>query len=559
MTDARPEEQAIFRAESTPKDTGRGLGSLFGGNLPAVVLRHAAKRLKIVAIVAIGLYTVGLIMVRLVLPATKVQVDTLQNPAFVPNAIIAISLSIGILILSRLNSDRPRLLLDIGLLYGIALATLASISTHWIEIITIGKHGISWTAVWMLIYLMIVPSTPGRTLVAALVGVSTEFIGFGVAISRGLPAPPTPELLLSMTPNYLIGLVAVVPSLIMNQMGRQVRRAQELGSYHLEKMLGRGGMGEVWLARHRMLARPAAIKLIRPEVLSAGSNDAAQTAVHRFEREAQATSLLRSPHTVELYDFGTTLDGSFYYVMELLDGIDLESLVQRFGPVPSERVVHILRQACHSLADAHNDGLIHRDIKPANIYTCRMGIDLDFIKVLDFGLVKSEKHTEREPTVILTAENAAAGTPAFMSPEQATGEQEVDGRSDLYALGCVGYWLLTARLPFEGDNPVKVIVQHVREQPIPPRERIQSEIDPELEALVLRCMAKTPEERPRDAASLADELGRCRIAGAWTPQQAQQWWEANLPATENGKETRHPGRELDQPGPKTILQIQQED
>src|SRR5262245_24008926 len=220
-----------------------------------------------------------------------------------------------------------------------------------------------------------------------------------------------------------------------------------MGSYHLVELLGRGGMGEVWRGEHRLLKRPAAIKLVRPELLGANSDADSHDMLRRFEREAQATAALSSPHTIRLFDFGVTSDRTFYYVMELLAGRDLESLVREFGPVPADRALFLLRQACHSLADAHARGLVHRDVKPANIYTCRMGLEYDFVKVLDFGLVKFADRTAMQQT-LMTAAHTTTGTPAYMAPELILGEADIDRRADVYALGCVAYYLLTGQLVF---------------------------------------------------------------------------------------------------------------
>src|SRR5262245_18705923 len=231
-------------------------------------------------------------------------------------------------------------------------------------------------------------------------------------------------------------------------------------------------MGEVWLARHRMLARPAAVKLVRPELIGAATIRTQELTQHRCEREAQATAGMRSPHTVGLYDFGVTADGTLFYVMELLDGFNAESLVRKFGPIPAERAIHILRQICHSLAEAHEAGLIHRDIKPANVFVCRYGREVDFIKVLDFGLVKTLRQGGSD-NVTLTAESIVCGTPAYMAPEQAQGLDRDDARSDIYALGCVAYWLLTGQLVFEGKSSIEVLMHHARTQPTPPSQRTE--------------------------------------------------------------------------------------
>jgi serine/threonine-protein kinase len=301
-----------------------------------------------------------------------------------------------------------------------------------------------------------------------------------------------------------------------------------MGSYELVERLGHGGMGEVWRAKHRMLARPAAIKLIRPEALGAHRESAAESVVRRFEREAQATAQLHSPHTIELYDFGVTRDGTFYYVMELLEGVDLEVLIQRFGPLPAERVVHLLLQACDSLADAHDAGLVHRDIKPANLYLCRRGLRYDFLKVLDFGLVKASWRDSGEDTR-LTTEGMAGGTPAYMAPEVALGNRQIDARVDLYALGCVGYWLLTGRTVFESQTAMQMALHHLHTAPVPPSRRSELPIPPALEGLVLACLEKDPERRPGSAEELSRALAACPTDAPWSQERARRWWETNLP------------------------------
>ncbi len=286
-------------------------------------------------------------------------------------------------------------------------------------------------------------------------------------------------------------------------------------------------MGEVWLARHRMLARPAAVKLIRPDSL--GDDEATRGYVlRRFEREAQATAALESHHTIELFDFGITQDGSFYYVMELLRGLDLDTLVQRFGPASAARAVYLLSQVCHSLAEAHEVGMIHRDIKPANIYVCRLGLEYDFVKVLDFGLVKTIDGRAGAATE-LTAEGIATGTPAFMAPEMAMGRGDVDGRADIYGLGCVGYWLLTGRRVFEAESPLATVVAHVQETPVPPSQRSELPIPAPLEELILACLAKDPAERPQSAAELGAQLAGCPLDPTWSHERARDWWALHLP------------------------------
>jgi serine/threonine-protein kinase len=305
-------------------------------------------------------------------------------------------------------------------------------------------------------------------------------------------------------PNYLLLGAAVVISHVVTRLGQQVTREREMGSYRLGELLGRGGMGEVYRATHRMLARPAAVKLIRPEVLASTDGTLAQSAAARFRREAEAAARLRSPHTVELYDFGVTEDGTLYLVMEFLEGTNLELLVRRQGPLPAARVIHILGQVCESLEEAHVNGLVHRDIKPANIHLGRLGLREDFVKVLDFGLVRSMAGPSEES--LAGAAGMTPGTPAYMAPEMAHDQKMVDGRADLYSLGCVAYYLLTGHLVFEGDTPLQTILQHLQHPPVPPSQRTDQPIPAELEALVLACLAKRPDDRPRSAAELAERL-----------------------------------------------------
>jgi serine/threonine-protein kinase len=287
-------------------------------------------------------------------------------------------------------------------------------------------------------------------------------------------------------------------------------------------------MGEVWRAEHRLLARSAAVKLVRPEVLGAATEADTRLILRRFEREARATAALSSPHTIQIYDFGMTNDGNFYYVMELLSGRDLESLVREFGPLPADRAMFLLRQICHSLADAHARGLVHRDIKPANIYTCRMGLEYDFIKVLDFGLVKIKSRELGQRTTVMTIEQRTTGTPAYMAPEIILGDVEVDRRADVYALGCVMYYLLTGQLVFEADTPMKMLMQHLQATPVPPSERTELAIPKEVDELVLACLQKDPDLRPQHAQDLFRIACSCGSCDGWTREASRRWWEQHL-------------------------------
>jgi serine/threonine-protein kinase len=329
-------------------------------------------------------------------------------------------------------------------------------------------------------------------------------------------------------PYVIVGLLAYIALRIIYRLGQDMTRLRQMGSYRLEERLGQGGMGEVWRAGHRMLARPAAIKLIRPDALKEG-RESADAALQRFEREAQVTARLQSPHTIDIYDFGTTEDGAFYYVMELLEGRDLDYVVRKFGALPPERVIYILRQACSSLAEAHRRDLIHRDIKPANLYLCRSAFEYDFVKVLDFGLVKYHSSAEVEAKLALSRTGVVAGTPSFMAPEMVMGDRPVDGRADIYALGCVAYWMLTGVLVFEATSVGAMMVAHAQRAPIPLSDRTELAIPADLEQLILRCLAKAPEDRPQTAEKLAHRLGTIGVAHPWTEERAARWWEQHDP------------------------------
>jgi serine/threonine-protein kinase len=321
--------------------------------------------------------------------------------------------------------------------------------------------------------------------------------------------------------------MAYVGARVVYGLGKEVTRARELGGYRLIERLGGGGMGEVWRAEHHLLARPAAIKLVLSDALGTSDARRHRELQERFGREAQATAMMRSPHTIELYDFGVSNDGTFYYVMELLDGFDFETLVTRFGPVPAERAINLLTQVCHSLGEAHANGLIHRDIKPANVFVCRYGREVEFVKVLDFGMVKSRREGDDADTQ-LTGDHAVAGTPAFMAPEQVLGSQ-VDARADLYTLGCVAYWLLTGQRVFTGRTAMETMMQHTHAEPVPPSARTELEVPLALDRIILSCLAKNPDDRPASADALAAALATIATGSTWTPARAHEWWDRHHP------------------------------
>jgi serine/threonine-protein kinase len=299
-----------------------------------------------------------------------------------------------------------------------------------------------------------------------------------------------------------LAAAVAAPGRWLRHLGRSGGAPVQFGPYTLDAKIGEGGMGVVYRANHALLGRPAAIKLLPP-----GRSRAED--VKRFEREFRLTSRLSHPNTVAIYDFGRTREGSFYYAMEYVDGLDLQTLVEREGPLDAARVVHLLAQLASALAEAHGAGLVHRDIKPANLMVCERGGASDVLKVLDFGLAKAVAGADVTESDLCSV----VGTPLYMSPESVTAPASVDARSDLYALGAVGYFLLTGLPPFTGKNVFEVCAQHVCEAPLPPSAR-RSGIPPELEALVLSCLAKSPDERPASAAAVRAELLRIATACA---------------------------------------------
>jgi serine/threonine-protein kinase len=384
----------------------------------------------------------------------------------------------------------------------------------------------SMTAIWVVFFVLVVPSSLGKMVLASLATAMMGPLGLGAnIILRGNPVPGLGHWMMVYAATFVMAAWSILLARYMHRLGQQAQRAKAMGSYELVELIGRGGMGEVWRARHRMLARESALKLIRPEALCCRTEVEMESARRRFEREARATAALHSPHTVAVHDYGVAEDGSFYYVMELLRGMDLDELVTRHGPVSAARTVYILRQVCESLAEAHLAGLTHRDIKPRNIFLCQLGLSYDFVKVLDFGLVKARAGGETQ----LTQEGSTTGTPAFMAPEMALGHHEVDARTDLYAVGCVAYWLLTGQLVFQASTALAMALAHVQTAPVAPSERTEIEVPAELDALILRCLAKEPAARPQSARELMKLLDAIPLKKQWTVEDAEEWWTTHLP------------------------------
>ena len=419
----------------------------------------------------------------------------------------------------RLSS--PSMLLRLGPAWQTAIAfALALVETTRPAEAVGPALGISAVGPWILIVSGLVPNRPERALVAALAAATAWPIAYAVNAARGVATVQGDVWLLWPLLNYAMAGLAYFMGPAIESAGERTEASDDLGGYHLESRIGEGAMGEVWKASHKLLARDAAVKIIRPDVVDQ-QNRAADTAVARFRREANMIAKLQSPHTVFLYDFGVANDGRFYYVMELLDGISLQALVGEAGPLTPGRAIHVLSQMCESLHEAHERGLVHRDLKPSNIMVCQVALRFDVVKVLDFGLAKTLADTGM---TVLTMVGTTTGTPAYMAPEVALAEETIDRRADVYALGCVAYFLLTGKTVFDEENPTRMALLHVQQVPDPPSMRTTGVIPAEIERLIMECLAKKPADRPPTMADVAERLANAGVT-QWTPADASEWWE----------------------------------
>jgi eukaryotic-like serine/threonine-protein kinase len=508
--------------------TGGRSASGISSGFPTDLLGQSTKRLQRFAIIYAAVFFLAGILPALLVPVDRARF--LSSPVQWLPGVLGIVIAIVVAVAIRSPRVSVPAAINVGLVFEI-VSSYAIAAAEFADPSQIENHrgylGLSWVAVWVMLFTIVVPTAPRRALFTALMSVSSVPVVIAIVVMSGAHSDLNPpQFFLGLVfPYLLVVAMAYFGARAVNQLGTEVKRARELGSYQLEEKLGEGGMGEVWRARHRMLARPAAIKLIRPSMAAPGRGGASDEAVRRFEREAQVIAGLRSPHTVTLFDFGVA-DGAFYYAMELLDGMDADRLIRRFGPMIAARVIHVLRQVCHSLSEAQSRGLVHRDIKPANIFLCRYGEEFDFVKVLDFGIVRAIANVS-ETGLTQTADLAVQGTPAFMAPEQAM-SRDVDGRTDVYATGCFAYWLLTGRFVFQADTPVGMLVQHTNAEPVPPSARVRGDIPRELDQVILACLAKDPANRPQSAGELSKRLAAVRVANAWTNDRAAEWWKASL-------------------------------
>ena len=530
----RPEEKSPTSGQNFLRRPSTGISGTVHSGLPTVLTELVPQRLRFAALSYAVIFSMNIaeFWIRLSIGRAP-RAPGMRDYA----ALASILAAFVVFFLSAKGRLGTRALgyLSLGFLitgsFGIALASIdPHFPSHPISVYL----GIPWTCVWVALFPVTVPTRPLHALVGGIGATVATHLALLVNVHVAPDVHSVPSAIwwgMTLSMVLCFGWGALLAKNVYH-LGQEVSRERRRGSYHLEELLGQGGMGEVWFARHQMLARPAAVKLIRREVLSGGEEDT--VTVRRFEREAQATAGLQSPHSVSLYDFGVSRDGTFYYVMEYLRGIDLQTIVERHGPVDASRAIHWLRHACHSLAEAHAQGLIHRDIKPANLYACHFGLEADFVKILDFGLVKRTASSDARLTR-LTADTSVAGTPAYIAPEIALGDKDVDARSDLYALGCVAYWLVTGKLPFDRDTPMKMLLAHIHDEPVPPSRVAELPLPDDLEKVILACLTKNPADRPQSAVDLDAQLAACDAAiedaARWTQERAQQWWRIHHPET----------------------------
>jgi serine/threonine-protein kinase len=449
-----------------------------------------------------------------------------QTPLFRLSALFMVLAGAGLAALQRSALLTSQDLLDLGLVFEIAGALALSLMENAIPLPGTMERGYTGVAAWIAICVMVIPNRPWKSITAAIVSAAGVPCGHLLAAQiLGYPAMTRNSLA-----GYTLGAAIVAGwtpfiSIRLHRMREDLSQARDFGSYHLEKLVDHGGMGEVWLARHRLLRRDAAVKLVLPRFLKELGPVAQRQAYRRFEQEAQAIASLRAPHTVAIYDFGVAENGSLYYAMEYLQGLNAEVLVERYGAQPAGRVIALLRQVIESLEEAHEAGLIHRDVKPSNVFIARLGKRTDFVKVLDFGLVKA---LTGPAGATATTGSLATGTPAFMAPEQVRGD-EVDARTDIYGLGCVAYFLLTGTVVFDKSSAMAMAMAHVSDQPEPPSRRSEIPVPASLEQVVMACLAKNPNGRPQSAGELRTMLDACTDVPQWSQADADRWWALHRP------------------------------
>lgn len=493
-------------------------------SLPNDLVTASGRRVRVAALAFAGVWLVMLVLMNplsRLLTGARVTGGAWPMPG---NAVAAagLALSLALAWYASRQTGGSRMVLWLGVAHQVITAAMLAMLNNWAP--TQAGPAISTVVLILPIYPAIAPIPLQWLVVAAFLSATMDPMTWGIAALRGA-APPRDLFthVVDFSVTYIAAGISLLPAVIIRGLGRQVQEARSIGSYTLGKLLGKGGMGEVYEATHRLLARKAAIKLVlRQDNEEPGANE---RALERFRREAAVAAALTSPHTIELYDFGVRDDGQYYYVMEMLEGMDLQAMVDQYGPLPPSRVAHFLTQSAKSLAEAHEFGMVHRDIKPSNLFISRRGLELDFLKVLDFGIVKLG--ADRPPVqdaLKLTMVEAPIGTPAFMPPEGVEGAGHLSAASDIYSLGCAAFFMLTGELPFRAGNLMQMLYKHVNEAPRKPSAVHGTPIPADLDELVLSCLSKSPAARPADGKALLAVIEPIARAHPWTQEDAHRWW-----------------------------------
>lgn len=509
--------------ESLPEPLQVELSNASGSGLSRETGQVLRSRLRSAGLLLFGGFAAYLLLNLVLMPWTNLY----GSPIFVAQVLLTVALGYCAASLCRRCAFTNRSLrLKELVIFGGPAAFFFALSwigsrDNVIEYDSIPEHTSYWF-VLIFVYALFIPNTWQRAgaVIASIAGLRIALMIYLVYIDPICSLASNANFFFVSQHTLILAIGAVIATVGVYTIGslrREAFRAKQLGQYRLRETLGKGGMGEVFLAEHQLMKRPCAIKVIRPEL--AGDRQV----LARFEREVRATAKLSHWNSVDIFDYGHDQEGTFYYVMEYLPGMNLADIVNQFGPMPAARVIHLLRQTCAALDEAHRAGMIHRDIKPANIFAAERGGHHDVAKLLDFGLVKPISETAN---IELTGDGTVTGSPLYMSPEQATGD-EPDVRSDIYALGSVAYFLLTGQPPFQYKNAMKVLMAHVHENPLPLSKLVES-IPKDLEKVVMRCLAKSPIDRYQSAGALQSALAACEAADSWSDTQADVWWNGHV-------------------------------
>jgi len=496
--------------------------------LIGLLATDAGRRLRVFSALGMGIFAAGAVLASVVPPALGGGDEA--GPVLRTLCLALFALSLLIHLFARRSGASPAAVVRVGLLYVVvasgAMAMTESLlagggTSEW--------RGVSGIGIWIVLFPLIIPCLPRQALAVSLASAAMLPLCYGVQRSFGGQPLPGALLVKWWAPVFFCAGLSFVAALSVHRLARALAEARaaarKAGRYELVERVGEGGMGQVWRARHALLPHDVAVKIIRPAGGAAARPEEAQEIAHRFRREAEAVALLSSQSTVRLFDYGVDEEGELFAVMEYLRGYDLQRLVEEYGVLPPERVIHLLDQICLSLAEAHAVGLVHRDIKPANLMVCRLGQISDVVKVLDFGLVGA---IEPDAAVLTGAgqESTVAGTPGFVAPEILRGGVG-DVRGDLFALGVVGYWLLTGTTLFPRDDGSEDIARYFMDEPEPPAQRLGRALPEDLSRLILACVARDPAERPSSALALRHALQALEGAGMWREADADAWWDAH--------------------------------